>query len=67
LVCRKQAHRAEEKRMRDQNTTTRGITVSISGLWLIGWLFTIGYADLTFWRGVLAFLIWPVFAGGAAH
>lgn len=28
-------------------------------LWIAGWLFTIGYLDLTFWRGVLAIILWP--------
>jgi hypothetical protein len=33
---------------------------SISGsLWFAGWLFTIGFLKLTFWRGVLAILLWP--------
>lgn len=32
-------------------------------LWLAGWLFTIGYLDLSFWRGVLALVIWPYFLG----
>jgi hypothetical protein len=32
-------------------------------LWCAGWLFTIGYLDLSFWRGVLAILLWPYFMG----
>jgi len=28
-----------------------------------GWLFTIGYLHLTFWKGVLALLLWPYFLG----
>ncbi len=32
-------------------------------LWLAGWLFTIGYLDLSFWRGVLAIILWPYFIG----
>jgi len=28
-------------------------------LWFIGWLFTIGYLKLTFWKGVLALIVWP--------
>jgi len=32
-------------------------------LWFIGWLFTIGYLGLTFWKGVLALIIWPYFVG----
>ena len=33
------------------------------GLWAIGWLFTIGFLKLTFWKGVLALLVWPYFIG----
>jgi len=36
---------------------------SIGLLWVAGWLFTIGYLDLTFWRGVLALVVWPFFLG----
>ena len=32
-------------------------------LWCVGWLFTIGYLKLSFWRGVLALLVWPYFMG----
>lgn len=32
-------------------------------LWVAGWLFTIGYGDLSFWRGVLAILLWPYYLG----
>ena len=33
------------------------------GLWTIGWLFTIGFVDLNFWRGLLGLLAWPYFLG----
>ncbi|MCU0660399.1 MAG: hypothetical protein MUD00_02185 [Candidatus Pacebacteria bacterium] len=32
-------------------------------LWTIGWLFTIGYLRLTFWKGVLAIFVWPYYIG----
>jgi hypothetical protein len=32
-------------------------------LWAIGWLFTIGYLRLTFWKGVLAIIVWPYYMG----
>lgn len=35
------------------------------GIWLVGWLFTIGYLHLSFWKGVLAILIWPYYIGDA--
>jgi hypothetical protein len=34
-------------------------------VWFIGWLFTIGYLNLTFWPGVLALVIWPYYLGAA--
>ena len=41
----------------------------VSGLggtvWIIGWLFTIGWLKLTFWSGALAILIWPYDIGTA--
>ena len=36
---------------------------SIGLLWAAGWLFTIGYLQLTFWKGVLAIIIWPYYIG----
>jgi hypothetical protein len=32
-------------------------------LWFGGWLFTLGLLKLTFWRGVLALLVWPYYVG----
>lgn len=38
------------------------------GLWFAAWLFTIGFLKLTFWKGVIALVIWPYFIGAAfAH
>lgn len=31
--------------------------------WLSGWLFTIGFLQLTFWKGVMALLLWPYYIG----
>jgi hypothetical protein len=32
-------------------------------LWAAAWLFTIGFLHLTFWKGILAILLWPYFLG----
>jgi len=32
-------------------------------LWFGGWIFTIGYLHLSFWKGVLAILLWAYFLG----
>ena len=37
---------------------------SVGGLlWIAGWLFTIGFLNLTFWKGVLAIVVWPYYVG----
>lgn len=37
---------------------------SSAGLfWVAGWLFTIGFAHLTFWKGFLALVLWPYYLG----
>ncbi len=36
---------------------------SFGVIWVIGWLFTLGFLNLTFWKGVLAILIWPYYIG----
>ena len=38
---------------------------SVGLVWVAGWLFTIGYLHLSFWRGVLAIIIWPYYLGVA--
>jgi hypothetical protein len=38
---------------------------SVGLVWVAGWLFTIGFLQLGFWRGLLAILIWPYFIGAA--
>jgi hypothetical protein len=37
---------------------------SVGGLiWFAGWLFTIGFLQLPFWRGALALVVWPYYLG----
>ena len=35
-------------------------------LWFGGWLFTLGFLKLGFWKGVWAIVAWPYFLGSAA-
>lgn len=35
--------------------------------WFAGWLFTIGFAQLGFWKAVLGLVIWPYFLGVLAR
>jgi hypothetical protein len=32
-------------------------------LWIIGWLFAIGFVHLSFGQGLLAVIIWPYYLG----
>jgi type IV secretory pathway TrbL component len=39
---------------------------SVGGLlWVTGWLFTIGFLNLPFWKGLAALFIWPAYLGYA--
>ncbi|GAB4286356.1 MAG: hypothetical protein Kow0098_01440 [Ignavibacteriaceae bacterium] len=32
-------------------------------VWFMGWLFTLGFLKLSFFKGVLAIIIWPYYIG----
>jgi hypothetical protein len=34
-------------------------------LWFGAWLFTLGFLQLTFWKGALALVLWPYYLGVA--
>jgi hypothetical protein len=39
---------------------------SLAGaFWFAGWLFTIGYAHLVWWKIILGIIIWPFYLGTA--
>ncbi len=43
-------------------TRTRPAPQSLAGmLWFAGWLFTIAFAKLAWWKALLAVVIWPYF------
>jgi len=53
-----------KKKKQEHRKPDRGVV--IGPVWLIGWLFTIGYVGMPFfWKGLLALLIWPYFLGAA--
>ncbi len=41
--------------------------VEVAGImgpvWFIGWLFTIGFLKLTFFKGLLGLILWPYYIG----
>jgi hypothetical protein len=32
-------------------------------IWFIGWMFTIGYVHLVWWKIILGIVVWPYFLG----
>jgi hypothetical protein len=34
-------------------------------IWMIGWMFTIGFLQLVWWKALLALVIWPWYLGVA--
>ena len=43
----------------------RGAPFSAVPIWFIGWLFTVGYAELVWWEILLAIIVWPLYLGRA--
>lgn len=37
--------------------------VVVAPIWFMGWLFTIGYVSLVWWKILLALVVWPYFLG----
>jgi uncharacterized membrane protein len=35
------------------------------GVWVLGWLFAVGFLQLSFWKAVLGLLLWPYYLGVA--
>jgi hypothetical protein len=60
-----QARRETESARRSRALTLH--TPLAGMLWFGGWLFTLGIAQLGFWKAVLALLIWPYFLGVLAR
>ncbi len=34
-----------------------------AAIWFIGWLFSLGLLKFTFWKALLALIIWPYYIG----
>ncbi|MFC2071401.1 hypothetical protein ACFLUU_01600 [Chloroflexota bacterium] len=47
----------------------KGSAAGVSGgaIWFIGWLFTIAFADLAWWKMILGLVIWPYYLGIAVR
>jgi hypothetical protein len=56
----------EDFRMSEEIGTQRIKVESGFGIiWAIGWMFTIGFLQLVWWKALLALVIWPWYLGVA--
>lgn len=39
------------------------VTGALNLLWVGGWLFSLGYLQLGFWKGLLGLIMWPYYIG----
>lgn len=45
---------------------SKGTGASLAGMvWFLGWLFTIGFANLVWWKIILGIAVWPFYLGDA--
>jgi len=51
----------DEEKKSQKKTAEKAST--FGSLWFVGWLFTIGFAHLSFWKAVLALALWPYYLG----
>lgn len=52
----------DEKQIIHNKTEVAGI---VGPIWIIGWLFTIGFVHLPAGKAVLALVLWPYYLGSA--
>ena len=48
---------------RKPRATSKGASSAAGMLWFGGWLFTLGFAKLIWWKALLALVVWPYFLG----
>jgi hypothetical protein len=48
--------------------SSTGTSQGVAGMaWFAGWLFTVGFAKLVWWKAILGVVVWPYFLGDAVH
>jgi hypothetical protein len=59
-IKKKEAKMTEERKFKGG-----GASAGAAGgvIWFIGWLFTIGYVNLVWWKIILGIVVWPYFLG----
>ncbi len=61
----KEQPQSEEDSMTDENKHSHsgGGPPLAGAIWFIGWLFTIAYANLVWWKIILGIVVWPYYLG----
>ena len=59
----KEATKAMEKE--GKHYRARGADSAGVFFWFAGWLFTIAYANLVWWKIILGIVVWPLYLGWA--
>jgi hypothetical protein len=59
----------EDEMADDIKVTCKSVApgATMGPVWFIGWLFTIGFLHLHFWKGLLALVVWPYYLGVFFH
>jgi hypothetical protein len=47
----------------DAKKTTIKVDSGMGIIWFIGWLFTIAFANLIWWKAILGLVVWPYYLG----
>jgi hypothetical protein len=58
-ITERRRHMAQEGK--SGNGRAAGASVGI--FWFMGWLFTIAFANLVWWKIILGIVVWPYFLG----
>jgi hypothetical protein len=60
VICkglRKERDMSQERKRGGAPAATAGV------FWFMGWLFTIAFANLVWWKIILGIVVWPYFLG----
>jgi len=53
--------------MAPQNAQAVRVDAGMGIFWVIGWLFTLAFAQLVWWQALLGLLVWPYYLGLAVR
>lgn len=63
MVKKKEKTMSEEKKDKKEKRGHTENASLVGPVWYIGWLFTVAFAKLSFFKALLALLFWPYYLG----